>query len=108
MAPPAADDPRLAALLAGVLPGGPEAQLARQIVRLPDVVEDAAATEETHGVTAYATDLATAFHAFYRDARVIEESEPERSAARLALVAAAKTTLANALGLLGIAAPESM
>ncbi|HEY5486519.1 MAG TPA: arginine--tRNA ligase [Candidatus Limnocylindrales bacterium] len=108
MAPPAADDPRLASLLAGVLPGGPEAQLARQIVRLPDVIEDAAATEETHGVTAYATDLATAFHAFYRDARVIEESEPERSAARLALVAAAKTTLANALGLLGIAAPESM
>jgi arginyl-tRNA synthetase len=108
MAPPAADDPRLAALLAGVLPGGPEAQLARQIVRLPDVVEDAAATEETHGVTAYATDLATAFHAFYRDARVIDESEPERSAARLALVEAARITLANALGLLGIAAPDSM
>jgi arginyl-tRNA synthetase len=108
MLPPAPDDPRLAALLAGVLPGGPEAQLARQIVRLPDVVEDAAATEETHGVTAYATDLATAFHAFYRDARVIEESEPERSAARLALVGAAQITLANALGLLGIAAPESM
>jgi arginyl-tRNA synthetase len=108
MAPPAPDDPRLVALLAGVLPGGPEAQLARQIVRLPDVVEDAAATEETHGVTAYATDLATAFHAFYRDARVIEESEPERSAARLALVEAAQITLANALGLLGIAAPESM
>jgi arginyl-tRNA synthetase len=108
MAPPAADDPRLAALLAGVLPGGPEAQLARQIMRLPDVVEDAAATEETHGVTAYATDLATAFHAFYRDARVIDESEPERSAARLALVEAAQITLANALGLLGIAAPDSM
>jgi arginyl-tRNA synthetase len=108
MLPPAPDDPRLAALLAGVLPGGPEAQLARQIVRLPDVVEDAATTEETHGVTAYATDLATAFHAFYRDARVIEESEPERSAARLALVGAAQITLANALGLLGIAAPESM
>jgi arginyl-tRNA synthetase len=108
MTPPAADDPRLGALLAGVLPGGPEAQLVRQIVRLPDIVEDAAATEETHGVTAYATDLATAFHAFYRDARVIEESEPERSAARLALIAATKTTLANALGLLGIAAPESM
>jgi len=108
MTAPAASDPRLATLLAGVLPGGPEAQLARQIVRLPDVIEDVAATEETHGVTAYATDLATAFHAFYRDARVIEESEPERSAARLALVAAAKTTLANALGLLGIAAPESM
>ena len=108
MAAPAADDPRLASLLAGVLPGAPEAALARQIVRLPEIVEDAAAAEETQGVTAYATELATAFHAFYRDARVIEESEPDRSAARLALAAATKVTLANALGLLGISAPESM
>jgi arginyl-tRNA synthetase len=108
MAPPAADDPRLGELLAGVLPGTPEAALARQIVRLPDVVEDAAAAEETHGITAYATDLATTFHAFYRDARVIEPDEPDRSAARLALAAATQTALANALGLLGISAPDSM
>jgi arginyl-tRNA synthetase len=106
--PPAADDPKLAALLEGALAGGPEGQLARQVVRLPEVVEDAAAAEETHGVTAYATDLATTFHAFYRDARVVDEAEPERSAARLALVAAARTTLAGALGLLGISAPDSM
>jgi len=105
---PAADDPRLAGLLAGILPGAPEAQLIRQIGRLPEVVEDAATAEETHGVTAYATELATAFHAFYRDARVIDEGEPDRSAGRLALIAAAKTTLANALGLLGISAPEAM
>jgi arginyl-tRNA synthetase len=108
MTAPAADDPRLPALLAGVLPGAPEGLLARQIARLPEIVEDAAESEETHGVTAYATDLATAFHAFYRDARVVEPDESDRSAARLALVAAAKTTLANALGLLGITAPESM
>src|SRR5450830_762619 len=105
---PAADDPRLAGLLAGILGGSPEAQLARQIARLPEVVEDAAESEETHGITAYATELATAFHAFYRDARVIDETEPDRSAGRLALIAAAKTTLANALGLLGISAPEAM
>jgi len=106
--PPAATDPKLAALLEGALTGGPEGQLARQIARLPEVVEDAAAAEETHGITAYATDLATTFHAFYRDARVVDEAEPERSAARLALVAAAQTTLAGALALLGISAPESM
>ncbi len=108
IATPKADDPRLVGLLTGILPGAPEAQLVRQIVRLPEVVEEAAASEETHGITTYATELATAFHAFYRDARVIEEAEPDRSAARLALVAATKTTLANALGLLGISAPESM
>jgi arginyl-tRNA synthetase len=106
--PPAAGDAGLAGLLAGILRGEPEAQLARQVVRLPEVVEDAAASEETHGITAYATELATTFHAFYRDARVVDPDEPERSAARLALVAATKTTLANALGLLGISAPELM
>jgi arginyl-tRNA synthetase len=97
-----------AAGVEGLLGGGPEAALARAIVRFPEVVEDAARSEETHGVTAYATELATQFHAFYRDARVVDESEPARSAGRLALVSAARTTLANALGLLGISAPEAM
>ncbi|MGA3031140.1 MAG: arginine--tRNA ligase [Candidatus Limnocylindrales bacterium] len=108
MAAPPPDDPRLLSLLTSILPGAPEASLVRQIARLPEVVEDAAASEETHGITAYATELATTFHAFYRDARVIDEAEPDRSAGRLALVAAARTTLANALGLLGISAPETM
>jgi arginyl-tRNA synthetase len=92
----------------GLLGGAPEGALARAVVRFPEVVEDAARSEETHGVTAYATELATQFHAFYRDARVVDELEPERSAARLALVSAARITLANALGLLGITAPDAM
>ena len=94
--------------VSGLLAGVPEGTLARALARLPEVVEDAVAAEETHGVTAYATDLATTFHAFYRDARVVDPDEPERSRARLALAQATKTTLANALGLLGISAPESM
>jgi arginyl-tRNA synthetase len=97
-----------AASVEGLLVGAPEAALARVIARFPEVVEDAVLAEETHGITAYATELATTFHAFYRDARVVDPAEPERSRKRLALVAAAKTTLANALGLLGISAPESM
>ena len=92
----------------GLLAGAPEAALARAIARFPEVVEDAARSEETHGVTAYATDLATQFHAFYRDAKVVDPDEPARSAARLALVSAARVTLANALALLGISAPDSM
>jgi arginyl-tRNA synthetase len=94
--------------VAGTLGSGPEAALARAIVRFPEVVEDAVLGEETQGVTAYAIELATAFHAFYRDARVVDPDEPERSAARLALVRAAQVTLARTLGLLGISAPESM
>ena len=60
-------------------------------------------------MTAYATELATQFHAFYRDARVVDADEPDavgragwRSCRRR------RITLANALGLLGISAPESM
>ena len=84
-----------AADVVGGLQGAPEAALARVVARLPEVVEDAVVDEETHGVTAYATELATQFHAFYRDAKVVDPAEPERSAKRLALAAATKTTLAH-------------
>jgi len=86
----------------------PEGRLARALTRLPEVVEDAVLAEETQGITAYATELATAFHAFYRDARVVDTEAPERSAMRLALARATGITLANTLALLGISAPQSM
>ena len=92
----------------GALAGAPEAALSRALARFPEVVEDAAWAEETVGITAFATELATTFHAFYRDARVVDPAEPERSRARLGLSLATKVTLANALALLGISAPESM
>ena len=94
--------------VAGALKGAPEAALARAVARFPEVIEDAVAAEETQGITAYATELATTFHGFYRDARVVDPDEPARSAGRLALAEAARITLANALTLLGISAPESM
>ncbi len=82
--------------------------LAKLLLRLPEVVEDAATLHETHGITAYGTELATAFHAFYRDRRVIDRADPVTSATRLALVTATRLTLANTLALLGISAPDSM
>jgi arginyl-tRNA synthetase len=94
--------------VARALSGAPEAALARALARLPEVVEDAVWAEETHGVTAYATELATTFHAFYRDARVVHLEDPATSASRLALARATQITLARTLGLLGISAPESM
>jgi arginyl-tRNA synthetase len=97
-----------ASSVAGLLSGADEGTLSRVVARLPEVVEDAAAAQETQGITTYATELATAFHAFYRDARVIDTEEPERSAKRLALVDATRISLANALALLGISAPEAM
>ncbi|HYO43188.1 MAG TPA: arginine--tRNA ligase, partial [Candidatus Limnocylindrales bacterium] len=97
-----------AAGLEGLLAGEPEAALARVVSRLPEIVEDAVLAEETQGITAYATDLATQFHAFYRDARVVDTDNPERSGKRLALALATQATLANALALLGISAPDQM
>jgi arginyl-tRNA synthetase len=93
----------------GVLEGDDVATgLAREVLRLPEVVEDAARSEETHGLTAYAMELATTFHAFYRDRRVIDPDEPETSAGRLALMGVTQAAIRNALALLGVSAPESM
>ena len=82
--------------------------LAKELLQLPDIVRDAAEARETQSITTFATELATRFHAFYRDRRVVDKAEPETSALRLALVDATRITLASALGLLGISAPDSM
>ena len=93
----------------GVLEGDDVATgLAREVLRLPEVIEDAARSEETHGITAYAMELATTFHAFYRDRRVIDPEEPLTSGGRLALMEVTQAAIRNALALLGISSPESM
>jgi arginyl-tRNA synthetase len=58
----------------------------------------------------YATELATQFHAFYRDCRVVSSDPADRelTRARLRLCDAAKVALARALGLIGVTAPEKM
>jgi len=98
-----------AAGFTGVLQGDEVATgLARQVLRLPEVVEDEARDEETHGITTYAMELATTFHAFYRDRRVVDPDDPDTSAGRLALVGVTQAAIRNALALLGISAPTLM
>jgi arginyl-tRNA synthetase len=109
MAKAAAAGLRRAGLFRGVLEeDAVAAGLARDVLRLPEIVEDAASTGETHGVTTYALGLATTFHAYYRDRRVVDPSDPVTSAQRLALVDVTRLALRNALALLGISAPETM
>jgi arginyl-tRNA synthetase len=84
-----------------------EFELIRQMVRLREIVAHAAETLSPHHLTYYAQDLATAFHAFYRDCRVVSE-DTALTAARLKLVKAAQITLANTLRLMGMTAPERM
>ena len=84
-----------------------EMALVNAIARLPAVVKQAADELKIHLVAGYAVELANAFNAFYRDCPVMLSGEPVRGS-RLALVAAAKQSLAHALGLLGVEAPDSM
>jgi arginyl-tRNA synthetase len=84
-----------------------EMTLVREMLRLREVVAQAAETLAPHHLTYYAQDLATAFHAFYRDCRVVSE-DAALTAARLKLVKAAQITLANTLRLMGMSAPERM
>ncbi|MBC7250483.1 MAG: arginine--tRNA ligase [Anaerolineae bacterium] len=87
-----------------------ELALIRQMLLLPEVIEQAALNLAPHHLTYYAQDLAAAFHVFYRDCRVVssDPADAEISRARLKLAQAAKTVLARTLHLMGMNAPESM
>ena len=85
-----------------------EIELIEQISRFPTTVQQAANEYRPLVMAAYAYDLANAFHSFYHAVPVLQSEDENMKAARLRLVAAAKQTLANALRLLDIKAPEVM
>ncbi|MCS7009838.1 MAG: arginine--tRNA ligase [Anaerolineales bacterium] len=85
-----------------------EIELIEQISRFPQAVEQAAQEYRPLVMAAYAYDLANAFHSFYHAVPVLQAEQENIRCARLALVAAAKQVLANALHLLDIQAPEAM
>lgn len=87
-----------------------ELDLIRKMIQLPEIVSRAAAERAPHHLCYYAQELASAFHSFYRDCRVVS-SEPDDTAitkARLKLVGAARWVLANTLHIIGVGAPERM
>jgi len=85
----------------------PELSLIRKMLMLPEIVELVVNTLEPHHLAYYAQDLATIFHSFYKQCRVVSDDEP-LCKARLKLVAAAKLVLARTLLLMGMKAPETM
>jgi arginyl-tRNA synthetase len=85
-----------------------EKALVKRLLEFPDEVRVAAARRAPHRVCAYSTAVAADFHAFYRDCQVVGAEDPGVEASRLALCLATKRTIAAALGLLGISAPERM
>jgi arginyl-tRNA synthetase len=93
----------------GVLRSDRELDVLRCLEELPDVIAEAARDRAPHKVTSWVRRLAGAFHGFYHDCPVLPDDvgEPVRQA-RLWLVEGARIGLAVGLGVLGIAAPESM
>lgn len=87
---------------------GHEVQLIDIISRFPATVQLAALEYRPLIIANYAYELASTFHSFYHVVPVIQTEDTRVRAARLRLVAAARQTLANALRLLDIQAPQVM
>ena len=84
-----------------------EIELIRYIAMLPQEIDTAAKHYDPSRITKYTVELATLFHKFY-DACTVKNAEPQLRAARLALCAATRQALANALIMLKITCPEKM
>jgi len=86
-----------------------EQALLETIARFPAVIDEAADDLEPHGIATYTREFADRFNGFYRECPVLaEDVDADVREARLALVAASKHAVANALSILGVAAPRSM
>ncbi|WP_307755529.1 arginine--tRNA ligase [Cloacibacillus porcorum] len=84
-----------------------EINLAKAVSRFPEEIMKAAEETAPHRLVYYATELAEAFHAFYNAQRVLGVEENVMKS-RILLMEAARVTLKNALGILGVSAPEKM
>lgn len=88
-----------------------EGELIRTLGEFPAVVAAAAELREPHRLARYAERLAGVFHRFYDSCPILPKAGTAPTslvAARLELARAARQVLANALGLLGVSAPERM
>ncbi len=88
-----------------------EGDLLRALAEFPRVVQAAADLREPHRIARYLEDTAADYHRFYDNCRVLpmgDEEPTDLNRARLLLVDATRTVLANGLALLGVSAPERM
>lgn len=84
-----------------------EVQVIKKLLEFPDVVQRVVLNTEPHRISNYVQEVATAFHRFYHEHRVVTEDQ-SLTLARLMLAKAARQVLANGFKLLGISAPENM
>jgi arginyl-tRNA synthetase len=82
--------------------------LIRELSKFPELIEEVSENYAVHKIPYYAIRLADKFHSFYNELIVLDEKNPELTSARLELVKAVKIVIGEALGLLGVSAPEKM
>ena len=92
----------------GLLTAEKEEDVLKKVGAFPQIVAEAAKHRTPHRIANYIQDLAAAFHSFYNAEKVLNADNKELTEARLALITSVKTTLANALKLIGVSAPEKM
>lgn len=85
-----------------------EEDVLKKVGTFPQIVADAAKHRTPHRIANFIQELAATFHSFYNAEKVINPDNKELTEARLALITAVKITLANALRLIGVSAPEKM
>lgn len=81
--------------------------LVKKMLDFPDLIARAAEALEPHRLTGYLTELATLYHKFYHELKIVSENR-QVSESRLLLCMAVRQVLANGLALLGITAPTRM
>ncbi len=84
-----------------------ELALLRKIADFPEEIGIAARTMAPHRIARYVLDLAGLFHSFYNHHRVLHQDQALQNA-RLLLMHITRTTIKNALDILGVSAPERM
>ncbi|QEC47887.1 arginine--tRNA ligase [Baekduia soli] len=85
-----------------------ERALIQKLLSWPQEAADAAQRRAVHRVAGYALELAQAFTAFYRDCQVVGAQPETLESFRIALAVVAQRTIAQALDLLGVSAPDEM
>ena len=85
-----------------------ESELLKKLMEFPHIIEIAAQKRAPHMVATWIQELAADIHSFYTNCKMIDRANLEVTASRLALAKAAKIVMKNALGVLGVSAPNKM
>lgn len=85
-----------------------EIDLLKHLIEFPKLVQNAALKRAPQMVATYIQELASYIHSFYTECRVINRDDINVTKSRLALAKASKIVMKNALGIIGVSAPDKM